>query len=108
LLKQWLDEVFGKVDLLQTPVFGAPTPNIADTGPDGPSPPTLGEFGRFTAPFSYLGLPSITVPIGFQRDGLPAGMQLIARPFAEERLLNAAHLYQRETGWHEKAPVVPQ
>jgi aspartyl-tRNA(Asn)/glutamyl-tRNA(Gln) amidotransferase subunit A len=106
LLKRWLDEVFSKADVLMTPVFGGPTPTIAETVPGGPDAIGAG-YGHFTWPFAYLGLPSISVPIGFQPDGMPAGMQLIGRPFAEGLLLNVAHLYQRETGWHEKAPALP-
>src|SRR5262249_28389508 len=108
VLKRWLDEVFGKVELLHIPAFGMPTPTLAECAPDGPSPPSVAVYGRFTWPFAFLGLPAIIVPVGFQQDGLPAGMQLVGRPFAESLLLNAAHLYQRETGWHEKAPTLPQ
>ena len=53
-------------------------------------------------------LPSLVVPVGFQSDGMPAAMQLVGRPFAEALLLNAAHLYQRAAGWHEKAPPPPK
>jgi len=88
-------------------VFGAPTPTLAESAPDSPNPPSVAVYGRFTWPFAFLGLPSIAVPVGFQPDGMPAAMQLVGRPFAEGLLLNAAHLYQRETGWHEKAPPLP-
>jgi aspartyl-tRNA(Asn)/glutamyl-tRNA(Gln) amidotransferase subunit A len=108
MLKRWLDEVFGKVELLHIPAFAGPTPTLAESAPDGPKPASVVEYGRFTWPFGFLGLPSIVVPVGFQPDGLPAGMQLVGRPFAEALLLNAAHLYQRETGWHEKAPTLPK
>jgi aspartyl-tRNA(Asn)/glutamyl-tRNA(Gln) amidotransferase subunit A len=107
LLKQWLDEVFANVDLLHAPVFGAPTPTLAESAPDSPTPPSVVVYGRYTWPFAFLGLPSISVPIGFQPDGMPAALQLVGRPFAEGLLLNAAHIYQRETGWHEKAPPLP-
>ena len=108
LLKRWLDEVFGKVELLHIPAFGLPTPTLAECAADATSPASSDAWGRFTWPFAFLGLPSITVPVGFQQDGMPAGMQLVGRPFAESLLLNAAHLYQRETGWHEKAPPLPK
>jgi aspartyl-tRNA(Asn)/glutamyl-tRNA(Gln) amidotransferase subunit A len=56
-----------------------------------------------TRPFSYLGLPALVVPGGFL-DGLPSGFQLVGRPFAEALVLNAGHLYQRETEWHRQVP----
>ena len=106
--KRWLEEVFGKVELLHVPAFGLPTPTLAECAGHAASPTLSDAYGRFTWPFAFLGLPSIVVPVGFQKDGLPAGMQLAGRPFAEALLLNAAHLYQRETRWHEKAPALPK
>ena len=61
-------------------------------------------FPKFTRPFSYLGLPALSVPCGFAGNGLPIGFQLAGRPFAEALLLNAAHRYQGETAWHTQAP----
>jgi aspartyl-tRNA(Asn)/glutamyl-tRNA(Gln) amidotransferase subunit A len=57
-----------------------------------------------TRPFNYLGLPTISIPCGADRRGLPIGLQLAARPFAEGRVLNAADAYQRVTEWHQRAP----
>jgi len=107
VLKQWLETVFDKADVLLTPVFDRPTPELEATQPGRPDAPTVGAYGRFTTLFAYLGLPALTVPIGFQADGMPAGMQLIGRPFAEAELLNVAHVYQLENRWHEKAPALP-
>jgi aspartyl-tRNA(Asn)/glutamyl-tRNA(Gln) amidotransferase subunit A len=36
--------------------------------------------------------------------GLPVGLQIVGAHFAEERILNAAHRYQRDTDWHTRAP----
>ncbi|MFO0989193.1 MAG: amidase [Alphaproteobacteria bacterium] len=107
LLKQWLDEVWGKVELLHLPAFARPTPTLEKAAADAASPDASDLFGRFTWPFAFLGLPSLVAPMGFLADGMPAGMQLVGRPFSEALLLNAAHLYQRATGWHEKAPPLP-
>jgi aspartyl-tRNA(Asn)/glutamyl-tRNA(Gln) amidotransferase subunit A len=108
-LKAYLDEVFGKADVLLTPVFEQPTPKLDDTAPvsEEAIARIWSIFGRLTRPFNYLGLPALTVPCGFQPDGMPAGMQLVGPPFAEARLLNLGHLYQRETGWHERVPALP-
>lgn len=64
----------------------------------------MATFGRCTRPFSYLGLPALALPCGFQPDGMPAALQLVARPFEEALLLRAGHYYQQATGWHHRAP----
>ena len=50
------------------------------------------------------GLPVASVPCGFDARGLPVGMQVIGRPFAEATVLRAADAFQRETDWHMQAP----
>ncbi|MDP9370592.1 MAG: amidase family protein, partial [Chloroflexota bacterium] len=51
---------------------------------------------RFTGPFNATGQPAITVPCGLTEDGLPIGVQLAGRPFAESTLLQIAHALERE------------
>ena len=58
-------------------------------------------------PFNVTGSPAASVCIGFSETGLPLGMQIAARPFAEEVVLRVAHAYQLATTWHElKPPLV--
>jgi aspartyl-tRNA(Asn)/glutamyl-tRNA(Gln) amidotransferase subunit A len=57
-----------------------------------------------TRPFNYLGLPTISIPCGFDDRGLPVGLQLAARPFAEARVLRTADAFQRATDWHRRTP----
>ena len=57
----------------------------------------------YTIGVNLAGLPGISVPCGFV-DDLPVGMQLIGNHFEESRLLNAAHMFQKETDWHRRAP----
>ena len=59
---------------------------------------------RNTKVVNYLGLPAISVPCGFTRNGLPTAFQLIGRPLQEATLLRAADRYQQATDWHERAP----
>jgi aspartyl-tRNA(Asn)/glutamyl-tRNA(Gln) amidotransferase subunit A len=58
-----------------------------------------------TAPFNLTGLPAISVPCGFTRDGLPIGLQLAAGPWRERLLLQVARAYERATPWHERLPL---
>ena len=57
-------------------------------------------------PFNYLGLPAVSVPCGFDPNGLPIGLQLAGRPFGEGRILKVADAYQRETNFHKLLPPV--
>ena len=58
----------------------------------------------YTSPFNLTGLPAISIPCGFDGAGLPIGLQLVARPWAEARLLRVARAYERATSWHERRP----
>ncbi|WFR65544.1 amidase family protein [Paenibacillus amylolyticus] len=58
----------------------------------------------FNGPFTNTGLPSITIPIGFDTSSgkqLPIGMQLAGPLLREDRLLSIAHHYQQATNWHQ-------
>jgi aspartyl-tRNA(Asn)/glutamyl-tRNA(Gln) amidotransferase subunit A len=54
--------------------------------------------------FNRFGLPAITVPCGFSRDGLPVGLQVVGPSFGESGLLTVAFAYQQATHWHRKHP----
>jgi aspartyl-tRNA(Asn)/glutamyl-tRNA(Gln) amidotransferase subunit A len=53
---------------------------------------------------NLAGIPGVSLPCGFTRTGLPIGLQLLAAPFEEERLLRAARMYESATDWHTKRP----
>lgn len=55
-------------------------------------------------PFSLSNVPAISVPGGFSHAGLPIGLQFVAPPFREERLLGIAHAYERQAGWYRRHP----
>ena len=57
-----------------------------------------------TRPFNGYGLPTITVPCGFNKDGLPIGLQIAGPRFAESKVLALAHAYQEATDWHQRRP----
>jgi aspartyl-tRNA(Asn)/glutamyl-tRNA(Gln) amidotransferase subunit A len=58
----------------------------------------------YTVSVNLAGLPAISIPCGLI-DGLPAGLQLVGPAFAEQQVLNFAHLYQKETDWHTRQPA---
>jgi aspartyl-tRNA(Asn)/glutamyl-tRNA(Gln) amidotransferase subunit A len=75
--------------------------------------PKMDEGGRlleplsprnYTAPLNFAGVPALTVPCGFDAEGLPIGIQLVGRHWAEGTLLGVAHAYQQVTDWHRRRP----
>ncbi len=81
------------VDLLLTPATLTPAPGDLTTTGDP----------AFNSPWSYTGLPTIVLPVKCTPDGLPIGIQLIGRPFAEPDLLTAAAWCESHLGW-DKVP----
>jgi aspartyl-tRNA(Asn)/glutamyl-tRNA(Gln) amidotransferase subunit A len=59
---------------------------------------------RFTAPFNLCGLPAVSIPCGFDKDGLPIGLQIVAGPWQESTLLRAATAYEAATSWGNRRP----
>ncbi|HEX3747932.1 MAG TPA: amidase [Bryobacteraceae bacterium] len=57
-----------------------------------------------TRPFNGYGLPVISIPCGFSKEGLPIGLQIAGPLFGEANVLALAHAYQRETDWHKRKP----
>jgi aspartyl-tRNA(Asn)/glutamyl-tRNA(Gln) amidotransferase subunit A len=96
------------VDALIAPVAPMPAPTIAESdvgGGDG-AEAVIQRITRFTRPFNYLGLPSMSIPCGFDLNGLPIGLQMSGRPFAEAAVLQAGDAYQRDTDWHARRPAI--
>ncbi len=106
LIKAFVDDVFGAADALFLPVLRFPVPAIADTdvGDSDVMNEVLGSLNHCTWPINYLGLPGLSVPAGFSKNGLPVGFQLVGRPFAEAMLFRIAGAYERTTGWPERHP----
>lgn len=64
------------------------------------------QLTRFTSPFNLTGLPALTVPCGFTKDGLPIGLQFVSRAWNEASILRAGFAFQQATDWHtRKCPV---
>jgi len=96
MLAEFCESVFEKVDVLHAPISEQPPPLLDDIDPHSPSGAAslMLSLGRLTRPISYLDLPALAVSCGFIPNGLPAGFQLIGRPYAEALLLRFGHAYQ--------------
>ena len=100
LISQDFARAFGAVDV----VVGPTTPTAAfELGAKTSDPVTMYLNDIYTIGANLAGLPALSVPCGFAA-GLPAGLQIIGPHFSEERLLNVAHRFQRETDWHRRVP----
>ena len=64
------------------------------------------EKPSFTMPFNVTGSPAISICTGFGAGGLPLSMQLVAKPFAEPLLFQAAHAYETATDWRARRPAL--
>jgi aspartyl-tRNA(Asn)/glutamyl-tRNA(Gln) amidotransferase subunit A len=97
------------VDAVIAPVSPVPAPTIAesDVGNSPNADAVIQRLTRFTRPINYLGLPSLSIPTGFTRGGLPIGMQLVGRSFDEATLLRLGAAFQRATDFHERVPRLP-
>ncbi len=100
LIRMEFDRAFEKFDALITPT--SPTvPFKAGEKADDPLSMYLSDV--CTLPINIAGVPAISIPAGFA-NGLPIGLQIIAKPFAEETIFRIAHAYERATGWQKIKP----
>lgn len=101
LIKSDFEQAFDRVDLIACPV--APT-TAFKIGEHTGDPVSMYLEDVFTLPANLAGVPGIAFPVGFDKDGLPIGMQLNAPHRGEGLLFQAAHLYQTQTDWHRRSP----
>jgi aspartyl-tRNA(Asn)/glutamyl-tRNA(Gln) amidotransferase subunit A len=68
--------------------------------------PLLDVISRTTAVFNIVGMPTLTIPSGLDREGLPMGIAVVARPFDEATMFRVAHAYQQLTDHHRITPAL--
>ncbi|MEN9589254.1 MAG: hypothetical protein RLZZ481_1040 [Pseudomonadota bacterium] len=102
ILNDFLTHTMKNFDVLLCPTMPIPVPTReeADVESAGRVFGVVAALTPLTRPFSYLGLPVLTMPMGCDQRGLPMGVQLIGRPFGEARLLSMAHLLEVQSGWN--------
>jgi Asp-tRNAAsn/Glu-tRNAGln amidotransferase A subunit and related amidases len=71
----------------------------------GEQPALIAGLQRYTCPFNLTGHPTLTLPGGLSRQGLPIGFQLVAPHLGEAMLVRAGAAFQGATGWHRQHPV---
>ncbi len=104
LIRRTINDSFQNVDLLITPTRRHTARTIEEeikrAANDKPKPPDPEN----TSPFDSYGLPSISVPCGFSKAGMPIGLQISGPAFGELSVLALAHAYQEATDWHKQRP----
>ena len=101
LITRDFERAFADVDVIAAPT--TPTTAFA-AGAHADDPLAMYLEDVFTLPANLAGVPGISFPVGFDGQGLPIGLQLIAPRFREDVLLRAAHVCQQATDWHTRAP----
>jgi len=97
-----LESLFDQYDSLLLPTTPVTAPLLE--GEDAVERARL--LTRFTAPFNLSGMPALSVPCGFSKDGLPIGLQIVSRAWNESGVLRAGYAYQHATEWHQKRPEI--
>jgi aspartyl-tRNA(Asn)/glutamyl-tRNA(Gln) amidotransferase subunit A len=96
-VRKRFEQFFESYDLLITPTTPIPAPTIA--GHDAVE--QAGRLTRFTAPFNLAGLPALSLPCGLTEQGLPIGLQIVSRAWADAKVLNAGYAFEQATEWHK-------
>jgi aspartyl-tRNA(Asn)/glutamyl-tRNA(Gln) amidotransferase subunit A len=94
-------QAFRQCDLIMGPT--SPTTAFA-LGARAADPVQMYLSDIYTIAVNLAGLPGMSVPCGFDRQGLPVGLQIVGNYFDEARMLGAAHQYQQVTDWHQRTP----
>lgn len=108
LLRNRFVELFGRVDLLVTPTVAVTAFEAGTLGVDEidgqPVDPHLG-WSPFSWPINLAGLPAATIPCGFDRDGLPVGLQIVAPWLEESRIFRVAAAFEAARPWLGRWPT---
>jgi aspartyl-tRNA(Asn)/glutamyl-tRNA(Gln) amidotransferase subunit A len=103
LIKRDFDEAYKAVDVIVTPT--APTPAFR-LGEKTADPLQMYLSDIFTISVNLAGIPAVSLPGGFTKEGLPVGLQILGRAFDEEGILRVAYTYEQETQFHKRRPIL--
>jgi aspartyl-tRNA(Asn)/glutamyl-tRNA(Gln) amidotransferase subunit A len=102
LIRRDYDAALAEVDVVALPTSPTPPFRIGERASD---PLEVYLTDIFTVTANLTGLPAISVPCGFTREGLPIGLQLTGRAFDESTVLRVADAYERDTDWWTRHPA---
>jgi aspartyl-tRNA(Asn)/glutamyl-tRNA(Gln) amidotransferase subunit A len=103
LIKDDFDRAFANCEVIAGPTSPTAAFKIGEKS-DDPLAMYLSDI--YTISANLAGIPALSLPCGFTRSGLPIGLQLQAPPFAEEKLLRIARMFEAATEWHKRRPSV--
>ena len=103
LIKRDFEDAFKVCDVILTPTSPTPAFRLGERLSD---PLTMYLSDIFTISCNLAGIPGISVPCGFTRDGLPVGLQFLGRFLGEVSILKVAYAYEQATEWHKRRPPV--
>jgi aspartyl-tRNA(Asn)/glutamyl-tRNA(Gln) amidotransferase subunit A len=101
LIRRDFEAAFAQCAVLATPVAPTPAPRLGEMVAD---PLTMYLSDIFTISVNLAGIPGISVPCGFSREGLPIGLQILGPPFGEPVLLQTAYAFEQATDFHRRKP----
>ena len=100
-IREDFEEAFKLCDIIVTPTAPTPAFKIGEKAND---PLSMYLSDIFTIPANLAGIPAISIPCGFSKDGLPIGLQIMAKPFDEEIIFRSAFTFEQSTDHHTKKP----
>ena len=102
VIRREFDAAFEQYDVLLAPTAPTPAFRIGEKTAD---PLAMYLSDVCTIPVNIAGLPGMSIPCGFE-DGLPIGLQIIAKPFDEATMLRTGYAYQQASDWHKRRPAL--
>ncbi|SDP91192.1 Asp-tRNAAsn/Glu-tRNAGln amidotransferase A subunit [Mucilaginibacter sp. OK268] len=96
------EQLFKNVDVVVLPTLTGQVPDIQSAQAKGPM--TLSADNTFF--FNYYGLPAISIPCGFDGNGMPQGLQVAGPWGGDDQVLKVAHVYEQAAQWNEKHPLL--
>ncbi|MBD1825081.1 Asp-tRNA(Asn)/Glu-tRNA(Gln) amidotransferase subunit GatA [Cyanobacteria bacterium FACHB-DQ100] len=101
LIKQDFEAAFEQVDVLVSPTAPTTAFKLGDKSQD---PLSMYLIDLMTIPVNLAGLPGMSVPCGFDSQGLPIGLQIVGNVLREDQVFQVASAYERSTDWHTRIP----